>query len=231
MNYLSDNGVKTYNLCHCAFPTPPFPPIAHVTQSGAILRWPISTSGAAPPTPPPSSSSNRVAISTMRSVGHSSPLRLPYLTVSFWLRQRWGDVPVHSIAAALFGEKDRIHFLREMGYEHAPYTVSCRGEHLAPPGALYVRSRPELWCVPALCRCFDWLTSPVIDYDGYSCLWKMDTGECDRDGLIWYDPIYLNLYWAEAFACFSLYLYASSLSRYRNNIINLRILYFVRSLR
>ena len=38
MNYLSDNGVKTYKLCRCAFRTPPFPPIAHVTQSGAIFE-------------------------------------------------------------------------------------------------------------------------------------------------------------------------------------------------
>ena len=74
----------------------------------------------------------------------------------FWLRQRWCDVPVHLIAAALFGERVQIHFFREIGYEHPPYTLSCRGEHLMPPGALYVRSRPELWCIPALCRyCFN----------------------------------------------------------------------------
>jgi alpha 1,2-mannosyltransferase len=36
--------------------------------------------------------------------------------------KRWGDAPVHSIAAALFAGKDRIHFFREIGYEHNPYT-------------------------------------------------------------------------------------------------------------
>ncbi|KAF5329373.1 hypothetical protein D9619_009451 [Psilocybe cf. subviscida] len=36
--------------------------------------------------------------------------------------ERWGDAPVHSIAAALFANKDQIHFFDEIGYEHAPYT-------------------------------------------------------------------------------------------------------------
>jgi alpha 1,2-mannosyltransferase len=31
--------------------------------------------------------------------------------------ERWGDAPVHSIAAALFLPKDRIHFFEEIGYE------------------------------------------------------------------------------------------------------------------
>jgi alpha 1,2-mannosyltransferase len=36
--------------------------------------------------------------------------------------QRWGDAPVHSIAAALFLPKERIHFFREIGYFHHPFT-------------------------------------------------------------------------------------------------------------
>jgi alpha 1,2-mannosyltransferase len=35
--------------------------------------------------------------------------------------QRWGDAPVHSIAAALFRPKDQIHFFHDIGYEHHPY--------------------------------------------------------------------------------------------------------------
>jgi alpha 1,2-mannosyltransferase len=42
--------------------------------------------------------------------------------------QRWGDAPVHSIAAALFAPKDKLHFFNEIGYEHAPYTHCPRGE-------------------------------------------------------------------------------------------------------
>jgi alpha 1,2-mannosyltransferase len=33
-------------------------------------------------------------------------------------KQRWGDAPVHTIAAALFAGTDRIHFFREIGYQH-----------------------------------------------------------------------------------------------------------------
>jgi alpha 1,2-mannosyltransferase len=36
--------------------------------------------------------------------------------------ERWGDAPVHSIAAALFQQKDQVHFFDEIGYEHNPYT-------------------------------------------------------------------------------------------------------------
>ena len=35
--------------------------------------------------------------------------------------ERWGDAPVHSIAAALFSKREQIHFFREIGYEHNPY--------------------------------------------------------------------------------------------------------------
>ena len=34
---------------------------------------------------------------------------------------------MHSIAAALFGGKDRIHFFREIGYEHPPF-AHCPAE-------------------------------------------------------------------------------------------------------
>lgn len=36
--------------------------------------------------------------------------------------ERWGDAPVHSIGAALFAEKDQIHFFGDMGYYHVPFT-------------------------------------------------------------------------------------------------------------
>jgi alpha 1,2-mannosyltransferase len=32
--------------------------------------------------------------------------------------KRWGDAPVHSIAAGLFARKDQIHFFEEIGYQH-----------------------------------------------------------------------------------------------------------------
>ena len=44
--------------------------------------------------------------------------------------QRWGDAPVHSIAAALFAKKGQIHFFDDIGYEHNPYTHCPKGNGL-----------------------------------------------------------------------------------------------------
>ncbi|KAH6901275.1 alpha-1,2-mannosyltransferase [Coprinopsis sp. MPI-PUGE-AT-0042] len=38
--------------------------------------------------------------------------------------ERWGDAPVHSLAAAMFLNKNQIHYFDEIGYEHTPY-VAC----------------------------------------------------------------------------------------------------------
>ncbi|KAJ7155950.1 glycosyltransferase family 15 protein [Mycena crocata] len=35
--------------------------------------------------------------------------------------ERWGDAPVHSIAASLFARKDQIHFFRDIGYRHESF--------------------------------------------------------------------------------------------------------------
>ncbi|KAI5474440.1 alpha 1,2-mannosyltransferase, glycosyltransferase family 15 protein [Pseudohyphozyma bogoriensis] len=35
--------------------------------------------------------------------------------------ERWGDAPVHSLAAALFLERDEIHFFQNIGYRHEPF--------------------------------------------------------------------------------------------------------------
>jgi len=32
--------------------------------------------------------------------------------------ERWGDAPVHSIAASLFARKDQVHFFQDIGYRH-----------------------------------------------------------------------------------------------------------------
>ncbi|CAO3621706.1 unnamed protein product [Cunninghamella echinulata] len=34
--------------------------------------------------------------------------------------ERWGDAPVHSIAAALMLKKDQVHFFNDIGYNHPP---------------------------------------------------------------------------------------------------------------
>ncbi|KAI0030491.1 glycosyl transferase [Vararia minispora EC-137] len=75
--------------------------------------------------------------------------------------ERWGDAPVHSIAAALFTRKRDIHFFREIGYEHNPY-IHCPTEN-------------ELW-ERGKCACNQ---ARSFDYDGYSCLsrWERSIGQ------------------------------------------------------
>ena len=73
------------------------------------------------------------------------PLPLALITAP----QRWGDAPVHSIAAALIASKDQMQFFDEIGYEHNPYTHCPRG------------------------KC-DWDVRRSFDYDGYSCMRQWD---------------------------------------------------------
>lgn len=65
--------------------------------------------------------------------------------------ERWGDAPVHSIAAALMLKKEEIHFFNEIGYYHVPFTHCPTGEKL----------RLDLKCSCNPSENFDW--------NGYSC--------------------------------------------------------------
>ncbi|ODV97820.1 hypothetical protein PACTADRAFT_47671 [Pachysolen tannophilus NRRL Y-2460] len=38
--------------------------------------------------------------------------------------ERWGDAPVHSMGLALFEDKSKIHWFRDIGYQHSPY-INC----------------------------------------------------------------------------------------------------------
>ncbi|KAK2466906.1 hypothetical protein APHAL10511_001164 [Amanita phalloides] len=48
--------------------------------------------------------------------------------------ERWGDAPVHSIAASLFARKDQVHFFRDIGYKHE-FFQHC------PSGKTWTRGR------------------------------------------------------------------------------------------
>lgn len=46
--------------------------------------------------------------------------------------ERWGDAPVHSIALGLFEDKNKLHWFKDIGYQHVPYfncpnSPKCRG--------------------------------------------------------------------------------------------------------
>ncbi|TIA90908.1 hypothetical protein E3P89_02156 [Wallemia ichthyophaga] len=68
--------------------------------------------------------------------------------------ERWGDAPVHSIAAALFSRPDQIHFFEDFGYRHQPFQHCPQGD----------ASLGRCYCDP----------SDNIDYQWYSCLSKYD---------------------------------------------------------
>lgn len=69
--------------------------------------------------------------------------------------ERWGDAPVHSIAAAMFLRRDQIHFFNEIGYQHSPYNHCPQGNSW---------ERGKCWCGQDM----------SFDYDIVSCLKKWE---------------------------------------------------------
>ncbi|OAA66572.1 alpha-mannosyltransferase [Niveomyces insectorum RCEF 264] len=65
--------------------------------------------------------------------------------------ERWGDAPVHSIAAGLLLQKEEIHFFNDIAYYHVPFTHCPTGEE----------TRQQLRCHCNPKNNFDW--------KGYSC--------------------------------------------------------------
>ncbi|KAM0680071.1 alpha 1 [Glugoides intestinalis] len=55
-----------------------------------------------------------------------SPLYMKYAehleATGKYYYERWGDAPVHSLAAVLFLDKSKIHHFSDIGYTHPPYT-------------------------------------------------------------------------------------------------------------
>ncbi|KAG0182605.1 hypothetical protein DFQ29_003158 [Apophysomyces sp. BC1021] len=70
--------------------------------------------------------------------------------------ERWGDAPVHSLAAGLFLKTDEIHYFEDFGYQHDLY------RHCPPKGS-------KLDC---RCDCPQGTTEESIDHDVFysSCL-------------------------------------------------------------
>ncbi|KAF7778713.1 CAZyme family GT15 [Agaricus bisporus var. burnettii] len=69
--------------------------------------------------------------------------------------ERWGDAPVHSIGAALFAQKEQIHFFNDIGYRHEPF------QH-CPQGSAHKQGK--CWCDEKV----------NFDYEWYSCLKRYD---------------------------------------------------------
>ena len=84
MKFISDDGGKTYNLCHF---------------------W---------------SNFEIANLNLWRSPAYRQ--YFDYLDhAGGFFYERWGDAPVHSIAAALLLPKDKLHYFSDIGYYHVPY--------------------------------------------------------------------------------------------------------------
>lgn len=84
LDFISDDGGKTYNLCHF---------------------W---------------SNFEIANLNFWRSEAYSAYFDYLDSTGGFFY-ERWGDAPVHSIAAALFLPKSKIHYFEDVGYRHHVY--------------------------------------------------------------------------------------------------------------
>jgi alpha 1,2-mannosyltransferase len=88
--------------------------------------------------------------------------------------QRWGDAPVHSIAASLFARKDQVHFFKDIGYRHPPFQHCPQGDDW---------SKGKCACDPSdSFGMYDFCASPIqsshtvvgADYRENSCLRRYD---------------------------------------------------------
>jgi alpha 1,2-mannosyltransferase len=92
-------------------------------------------------------------------IGNLDWLRSPAYTDFFnsldrdggFFYERWGDAPVHSIAASLLLPKDEIHFFNDIAYYHVPFTHCPTGEQF--------RADHKCHCDP----------KDNFDWKGYSC--------------------------------------------------------------
>ncbi|KIJ28833.1 glycosyltransferase family 15 protein [Sphaerobolus stellatus SS14] len=107
VNFIFDDGGKTYNMCHC-------------------INFEIAD------------------MEFWRGEAYSAYFDHLNRAGGFYY-ERWGDAPVHSLAAALFLSKNKLHFFNDIGYRHTQY-LHCPQKELHDKGN--------------------------VDYDPHSCLWR-----------------------------------------------------------
>ena len=153
-------------------------------QSLITLRLPTWTSGAERPTRRSSTTSIVTAGSTTRYVLRRYPSKSGS-NRDFVYEQRWGDAPVHTIGASLFGAKDGVHFFQEIGYEHYPF-VHCPQDDMWQRGRCSCEQDRNFGMWRAQCRpSLRWgsLIFLCLDYHGgWSCLPKWEQALNERQG-------------------------------------------------
>jgi alpha 1,2-mannosyltransferase len=65
--------------------------------------------------------------------------------------ERWGDAPIHSIAAALFLNKEKLHFFDDVGYYHGPFTSCPTRDDIRKKGRCSCNPSEDFTFQPASC--------------------------------------------------------------------------------
>lgn len=132
MSFLSDDGGDTYNHCHfVSFRSRPSSPCNRLTRD----QWSNFEVG---------------DLNWLRSKAYIDYFESLDQDGGFFY-ERWGDAPVHSIAAGLMLPKEQIHFFNDIAYYHVPFTHCPTGEK--------VRLDRRCHCNP----------KDNFDWKGYSC--------------------------------------------------------------
>jgi len=131
MGFLSDDGGETYNHCHMV--SADNEPLEQNTYK--IVQWSNFEIG---------------NLDWLRSKAYLDYFEALDQDGGFFY-ERWGDAPVHSIAAGLLLKKEEIHFFNDIAYYHVPFTHCPTGE----------KTRLDLKCHCNPKDNFDW--------KGYSC--------------------------------------------------------------
>ena len=124
LGFMSPNNGESYNLCHCVWIFPRFGQWLLIIVFFVSLeqlrdcRYGVLAWACVHRVLWISGSTRRVLLRGSLSF----VLFFESCASHFLPSQRWGDAPVHSIAAALFASRDQIQFFDDIGYEHNPYT-------------------------------------------------------------------------------------------------------------
>lgn len=133
MDFISEDGGDTYNKCH--FVRTVRRPRLFIVRQTNLDQW---------------SNFEIASLDWLRSDQYMDYFSSLDQDGGFYY-ERWGDAPVHSIAAAIMLRKEQIHFWNEIAYYHVPFTHCPIDE----------QTRLDLRCHCKPDETFDWR--------GYSC--------------------------------------------------------------
>ncbi len=136
MKFLSDDGGKTYNHCHFVSPIPNI----EASCANMPFQWSNFEIG---------------NLDWLRSQAYLDYFDKLDKDGGFFY-ERWGDAPVHSVAAGLLLKKEEIHFFNDIAYYHVPFTHCPTDEQL--------RLDNKCHCRP----------SENFDWKGYSCKFSIN---------------------------------------------------------